>query len=55
MIRPVFCFGQNFAKFQPEKYDFAVYKRFFMEKMTRIRQISKTLKSKSQDFYDKFQ
>jgi hypothetical protein len=33
--------GQNFAKFQPEKYDFDLCKGFFMKKMTQIRQISK--------------
>jgi hypothetical protein len=33
--------AQNFAKFQPEKYDFDLCKGFFMEKMTQSRQISK--------------
>jgi hypothetical protein len=33
--------GQNFAKFQPEKYDFDLCKGFFMKKMTQSRQISK--------------
>jgi hypothetical protein len=28
-----------FIKFRAEKYDFKLYKRFFMEKMTRICQI----------------
>jgi argonaute-like protein implicated in RNA metabolism and viral defense len=30
-----------FAKFRPEKYDFHLFKGFFNEKMTQIRQISK--------------
>jgi len=25
--------GKSFAKFEPEKYDFNPYKRFFMEKI----------------------
>jgi hypothetical protein len=29
---PVFSFSGNFVKFQPEKYDFNLYKGFFMEK-----------------------
>jgi hypothetical protein len=29
---PVFMFWRNFAKFRPEKYDFDLYKGFFMEK-----------------------
>ncbi len=38
------------------KYDFHLYKRFFMEKMAQIPQISKgKKKSKLQNFYDKFQ
>jgi hypothetical protein len=37
------CFfeGRNFAKFQPEKYDFSLYKGFFIEKLAWIRQILK--------------
>jgi hypothetical protein len=50
----LFCmFGQNFAKFQPEKYDLDLYKGFSMGKMTQIRQISKFFNSRSPDFYDK--
>jgi hypothetical protein len=33
------CFpflGWNYAKFRPEKYDFNLYKGFFMEKLTQI-------------------
>jgi hypothetical protein len=37
----VFFIWRDFAKFRPEKYDFALYKGFFIEKMTQIRQISK--------------
>jgi hypothetical protein len=29
---PVFMFWRNFAKFRPQKYDFDLYKGFFMEK-----------------------
>ncbi len=29
----VFFWGRNFARFQPEKYDFKLYKGFFMEKL----------------------
>jgi hypothetical protein len=50
-----FFFGRNLAKFQPEKYDFDLYKGFSMEKMTEIHQISKTKVSRLADFYDRFQ
>jgi hypothetical protein len=33
----VFFLGWNFAKFWPEKYDFYLYKGFFMKKMAQIR------------------
>jgi hypothetical protein len=37
-----FFYWQNFAKFQPEKYDFEQHKGFFMrKKMAQIRQILK--------------
>jgi hypothetical protein len=40
-----FIFGRNFAKFQPEKYDFNLYKGFFMEKKkAQFRQISRKKK-----------
>jgi hypothetical protein len=42
-------------KFQPETYDFDLYKGFSMEKMAQIRQISKKKVSKSPGFCDKFQ
>jgi hypothetical protein len=32
---------EDFAKFQPEKYDYELYKQFSMEKMTQIHQNSK--------------
>jgi len=38
---PNFVFGQNFTKFQPEKYDFDLDKGFFMKKMTQMCQILK--------------
>ncbi len=44
-----------FAKFRFEKYDFTLYKGFFMEKIIQIRQILKFIFLKSPDFYDKFQ
>jgi len=50
-----FFLWRDFAKFPPEKYDFDLYKGFFMEKMTQIRQISKKKKSKSPDFNDEYQ
>jgi hypothetical protein len=48
-------FWLTFAKYQPEKYNFNLHKGFFMERMTQIRQISKKKKSKSPNFYGKFQ
>ncbi len=49
-------FWQNFAKIQPEKYNFDLYKAFSMKKMTQILQISKKKKnSRLPDSYDKFQ
>jgi hypothetical protein len=35
------CGGQKFVKFLHEKYDFYLYKAYFMEKMTQIHQIFK--------------
>jgi len=49
------CIWTLFIKFQPEKYDFNLYKGFFIEKMANIHQISKNIFLKSPDFYDKFQ
>jgi hypothetical protein len=40
MLSPtaVLFWGQNFAKFRPEKYDFSIYKGgFSLEKMAQIR------------------
>jgi hypothetical protein len=53
----VFLLRQNFAKFQPEKYEFNLHKGFSMEtKMIQIWQILENKKvSKLPDFYDKFQ
>jgi uncharacterized protein YwgA len=48
----VFIFG---AKFQPEKYDFDLYKGFSMEKTAQIHQISKKTVSKLPGFCDKLQ
>jgi len=49
-------FWRNSAKLRPEKYDFILYKEFFIEKMAQIHQILKEKKKfKSPDFYDKFQ
>jgi len=43
------------SNFEPKKYDFNICKRFFMEKMTQINQISKKKKkTKSTIFSDKF-
>ncbi len=36
-----FSITNHFAKFWPENYDFYVYKGFFMEKITQIRQTLK--------------
>jgi uncharacterized protein YwgA len=47
--------AQNLAKFRPEKYDFNLYKGFFMEKMAQICQISNEKNSKLPDFNDKIQ
>jgi uncharacterized protein YwgA len=43
VIHPLVYVAQSvdFAKFQAEKYDFDLYKGFFVEKMAQIRQISK--------------
>jgi len=43
-------FWQIFTKFKPEKYDFNLYKAFFKDKKTQIRQILKEKKSKSPIF-----
>ncbi len=48
-----FFYWQIFIKFQPQKHDLDLYKGFLMEKMNKIRQIWKTIKSKLPDFYDK--
>ncbi len=52
-----FSITNHFAKFRPENYDFNVYKGFFMEKITQIRQTLKgkkiQIKIESSDFYDK--
>jgi hypothetical protein len=46
----VFFFSwRNFAKFQPEKYDFELYKGFLMKKWHKFRQISKKKISKLPD------
>ncbi len=50
-----FVFGQNIAKFQPKQINLNLYKGDFMEKLAQIGQILKKKKSKSQDFYDKFE
>jgi hypothetical protein len=49
-----FFIGRNLAKFRPEKYDFVLYKEFFIENMAQIRQISNKNSSKSADFFDNF-
>jgi hypothetical protein len=48
-----FFFGG--AKIWPEKYDFKLYRGFFMDKMAQIRQILKIFYFffKLQDLYDK--
>jgi hypothetical protein len=38
------------SNFEPKKYDFNICKRFFMEKMTQINQISKKKKKPNQQF-----
>jgi len=48
-----FFYWRIFTKFQPQKYHLDLYRGFFMEKMNKIRQIWKTIKSKLPDFYDK--
>ncbi len=51
----VLFFGQNFIKFQPEKYDYDLYKRFSMKKMAQFCQILKKGFSRFSDLYNKFQ
>jgi hypothetical protein len=52
----VLFLGRNFAKFQPEKYDFNLCKRFFMKKMvTNSPDFAKKKNPNSPDFYAKFQ
>ncbi len=51
----VLFFGHIFIKFQPEKYDYDLYKGFSMKKKWKIRQILKKEFSKFSDLYDKFQ
>jgi hypothetical protein len=51
VTRPVISLGRNFVKFQPEKYDFHLYKSIFMEKMAQICQILNFFKSPV--YYDK--
>jgi hypothetical protein len=41
IIQTSVFFGQNFTKFKLEKYDFDMYKGFFVKKITQIRQIYK--------------
>jgi hypothetical protein len=52
----VFCFGEwNFAKFRPEKYDFDLYKGFYLWKKNGTNSPDFGIFfSKSPDFYDKF-
>jgi hypothetical protein len=52
-----FLLGRSFAKFQPEKYNFHLYKGFSMEKIgPNSPDFKKKEKvSESPDFYDKFQ
>jgi hypothetical protein len=45
-----FFIWQNYAKFEPEKYDLNLLKGFFMKKIAQIGQISKKNKSKLQYF-----
>jgi hypothetical protein len=51
-LKLVFFWGQNFTKFQLEKYDFDLYKGFSIKKMTQVHQISKK-NSKSSYFGEK--
>jgi len=47
-----FFYWRIFAKFRPEKYDFNLFKGFFMWKMAQIRQILNFKNSKLLDFYN---
>ncbi len=55
LVSSVSFTGEFSLKFRPRKYDFDLYKAFFMGKMTQIRQILILIFFKSLDFYDKFQ
>jgi hypothetical protein len=43
VIMQCFFHWQIFAEFRPEKYDFDLYTRFFMESLIQIRQILTTI------------
>jgi hypothetical protein len=49
--------GRNFAKFPPEKYDFDLYTKDFSKKIygPNSPDFKDLKKSKSPDFYEKFQ
>jgi hypothetical protein len=48
--------AKNLAKFQPEKYDFSIYKGNFIEKIApSLPDYEEFFFSKLPDFYDKFQ
>jgi hypothetical protein len=44
-------FWRNFAKFRPEKYDFDLYKGFFMKTIVQIHQISKGKKNPNRQIF----
>ncbi len=55
VLKAMFSFRRNFAKFQPQKNDFNLYNKIFMKKFTKICQILKRKKTKLLNVYDKFQ
>jgi hypothetical protein len=45
-----FFYRRNLVEFRPEKYDFDLYKGFFLEQFAKIAQISEEKYSKLPDF-----